>query len=90
MQLLRFEKALTPLLIGEEKPEILCRTLLIGYGLGSTVADLAIERDSDLIVMGANAAPHANTHFPRAIAPQVVAKAPCPVMILHQHGETAS
>jgi nucleotide-binding universal stress UspA family protein len=89
MQLLRFEKALAPLLIGDEKPFILWRTLLIGYGLGSTVADLAIERDSDLIVMGADTAPHAKTHFPRGIAPQVVAKAPCPVMILHQHGEPA-
>jgi len=79
----QFEQALAPLIIGDQKPNILWRTLLIGYGLGSTIADLAIERDSDLIVMGANVAPRATTHLPRGIAPKVMAKAPCPVMILH-------
>lgn len=80
----QFERSLKRLLIGDEKPEILWRTLLIGYGLGATIADLAIERNSDLIVMGAHAAPPSTTHFPRGVAPQVAAKAPCPVMILHK------
>ena len=85
LQLLRFEQALQPLLIGDQKPNYLWRTLMLGYGLGSTVADLAIERNSDLIVMGARAASSTKTHFPRGIAPQVMAKAPCPVLILHKN-----
>jgi nucleotide-binding universal stress UspA family protein len=80
----QFERALAPLLIGDKMPDILWRTLLMGYGLGSTVADFAIERNSDLIVMGAHTAPQSKTHFPGGIAPQVMAKAPCPVMILHR------
>jgi nucleotide-binding universal stress UspA family protein len=81
----RFESALDPLIITDEKPTYVSRVLMIGYGLGSTIADLAIERDSDLIVMGARAASSASTHLPAGILPQVMAKAPCPVLVLHKH-----
>jgi nucleotide-binding universal stress UspA family protein len=80
----QFEQALAPHIIGDQRPDILWRTLLIGYGLGSTIADLAVERNSDLVVMGAHVAPHTTAHLPRGIAPKVMAKAPCPVMILHK------
>jgi nucleotide-binding universal stress UspA family protein len=65
-------------------PSCTWRTLMAGYGLGSTIADFAVERNSDLIVMGAHSAFPAASHFARGIAPQVMAKAPCPVMILHK------
>jgi nucleotide-binding universal stress UspA family protein len=79
----RFEQALEPLLIGGPKPNVLWRTLMIGYNLGSTIADVAMERNTDLIVMGAHPANHSTTHMPRGNAPQAIAKAPCPVMVVH-------
>lgn len=79
----RFEKALEPLLMGGPRPSILWRTLMIGYNVGSTIADIAEERKSDLIVMGARAATHSQTHLGQGRAPQVMAKASCPVMVVH-------
>lgn len=79
----QFEKALEPLLIGGPKPNILWRTLMIGYNVGSTIADIAEERKSDLVVMGARAATHSQTHLGQGRAPQVMAKSPCPVMVIH-------
>lgn len=80
-----FKKALEPLLIGEDKSDILWRTLTAGFNVGSTIADMAIERSSDLIVMGAHPPTHPTIHFHfvRGNAHQVVAKAPCPVMVIH-------
>jgi nucleotide-binding universal stress UspA family protein len=83
-QLRRFDFALAPLLNGGPKPNYLWRVLMIGYGLGSTIADQAIERNADLIVMGAHTASPVQTHLPLGVAPQVIAKATCPVMILHR------
>jgi nucleotide-binding universal stress UspA family protein len=79
---LRFEFALAPLLAGTKRPELLWRVLMIGYTVGATIADLAIERKADLVVMGAHGGSPAQTHMPPGVAPQVLAKAPCPVMIV--------
>jgi len=83
LQIYRFEQALRPLLAIGDKPFILWRTLMIGHSLGATISDLATERSSDLIVMGAVTTSHAKPHFPGRTTPQVLANAPCPVMILH-------
>lgn len=82
---LRFESALAPLLEeGAARPSYLSRVLMLGYNVGATIADIAVERQADLIVIGAHGATPAQTHLPRGIAPQVIAKAPCPVMVLHR------
>jgi nucleotide-binding universal stress UspA family protein len=84
---MRFEFALTPLVSegGEyTRPSYLSRVLMIGYNLGATIADVAVERQTDLIVIGAHGATPAQTHLPRGIAAQVISKAPCPVMVLHR------
>jgi nucleotide-binding universal stress UspA family protein len=77
----RFEAALAPYLIGESKLNFLHRVLMIGYAVGSTIADVAFEQGSDIIVMGAHAASARKTHLQSGIVPQVMAKAPCPVMV---------
>jgi nucleotide-binding universal stress UspA family protein len=51
---------------------------------GTRIVDLAKERGSDLIVMGARAVSSIATHLTRGTAPKVAAEAPCPVMTLHQ------
>ena len=79
-----FERALVPLLIGEDKPAVLWRTLKQGHNLGSAIADVAIERNAGLIVMGAHPAAHPTMHFLRSNVPHVMAEAPCPVMVVHK------
>ena len=59
------------------------RTWLTYADPGSSVADLAKECGSDLIVMGARTASSIVTHLSPGTAPKVLAEAPCPVMILH-------
>ncbi len=82
--MLAFEEALAPLLPLNQKPVYIWRTLMLGFGLGATIANLARERHADLVIMGARTASLAKTHLRNGIAPQVMAKAPCPVMILHK------
>jgi hypothetical protein len=60
------------------------RTWLVNAAHGTRIADLAKERGSDLIVMGARTASSIVTHLPRGTAPKVLGEAPCPVMTLHQ------
>jgi len=81
---LRFEFALSPLLPEGVKPVYLWRVLMLGYNVGGTIADIAVERKADLIVIGAHGATPGETHLPRGIAPQVIAKARCPVLVLHR------
>jgi len=78
-----FEEALEPLLPKNQKPVYIWRTLMLGFGIGPTIANLARERHADLIIMGARTSSLAKTHLPNGIAPHVMAKAPCPVMVLH-------
>jgi nucleotide-binding universal stress UspA family protein len=78
-----FEEALQPLLPKNQKPVYIWRTLMLGFGIGATIANLARERHADLIIMGARISSLAKTHLPNGIAPQVMSKAPCPVMVLH-------
>ena len=51
---------------------------------GTSIVDLAKQRGSDLIVMGARPASLVATHLARGTAAKVVAEAPCPVMTLLQ------
>ena len=60
------------------------RTWLVNAAAGTRIVDLAKERGSDLIVMGARAASSIATHLPRGTTPKVLGEAPCPVMTLHQ------
>ena len=82
LQISHFENALNPLLGGDPKPVYLWRALMLGYTVGAAIADVAFERNSGLILMGAHEASSAKTHLPRGIAPQVLAKAECPVMVM--------
>lgn len=57
---------------------------LFGNIPGYRIVDLAKERHSDLIIMGARTASTIATHLLRGTLPQVFAGAPCPVMTLQQ------
>jgi nucleotide-binding universal stress UspA family protein len=50
----------------------------------ATIVDLARQRGSDLIVMGAHPASPMATHLPPATAAKVLLEAPCPVLTLLQ------
>lgn len=60
------------------------RTRLIGAAPGVRIVDLAKQRGSDLIVMGARPASSMATHLSPGIAAKVLLEAPCPVMTLLQ------
>ncbi|MGA3224187.1 MAG: universal stress protein [Acidobacteriaceae bacterium] len=64
------------------RPEL--RTHVAGASPGTSIADLAKQRGSDLIVMGAHPASWFVTHLARGIAAKVLAEAPCPVITLLQ------
>lgn len=59
------------------------RTWLVNAAPGIRIVDLAKERRSDLIVMGARTASSLVTHLAPGTAPKVLAEAPCPVMTVH-------
>ena len=79
-----FEDALEPLLPPNQKPVYCWRTLMLGFSLGATIVNMAKERHADLIIMGARTSSLAQTHITNGIAPQVMAKAQCPVMVLNK------
>src|SRR5579859_8219 len=60
------------------------RTSLRGAAPGMRIVDLARQRGSDLIVMGARRASSTATHLSPGIAAKVLLEAPCPVMTLLQ------
>ena len=60
------------------------RTRLVNAAPGTRIVDVAKERRSDLIVMGARAASSIVTHLASGTAPNVLAEASCPVMTIHQ------
>lgn len=60
------------------------RTLVSDCAPGMAIADIAEDRNADLIVMGAHPAPARVAHFAAGTVPQVAAEAPCPVMTLHK------
>lgn len=60
------------------------RTRLSSAAPGVRIVDLAKQRGSDLIVMGARPASSMATHLSPGIAAEVLLEAPCPVMTLLQ------
>ncbi len=60
------------------------RTRLSSAAPGVRIVDLARQRGSDLIVMGARPASSMATHLSPGIAAKVLLEAPCPVMTLLQ------
>jgi nucleotide-binding universal stress UspA family protein len=60
------------------------RARLSSAAPGISIVDLAKQRGSDLIVMGARPASSMATHLPPGIAAKVLLAAPCPVMTLLQ------
>jgi nucleotide-binding universal stress UspA family protein len=60
------------------------RTRLASTAPGVSIVDLAKERGSDLIVMGARPASSMATHLPLGTAAKVLVEAPCPVMTILQ------
>ncbi len=58
------------------------RTRLASASPATNIVDLAKQRGSDLIVMGAHPTSSMATHLPRGTAAKVLAEAPCPVMTI--------
>lgn len=58
------------------------RTRLANASPAESIIDLAKDRGSSLIVMGAHGASPAATHFHRGTVARVLYEAPCPVMTL--------
>jgi nucleotide-binding universal stress UspA family protein len=78
----RFEQALGALLPAGEKPADAMHFLPASHASCSkAIVDVARQRHTDLIVMGAHATTHAATHFLRGTVAQVIAESPCPVLI---------
>ncbi|WP_433964883.1 universal stress protein [Tunturiibacter gelidiferens] len=78
-----FEKAYARALPDQPSPNIVLRTASPG-DFNFAIIDFLTVRNVDLLMMGAHTASSAATHFLRGIVPQVVADAPCPVMVLHK------
>jgi nucleotide-binding universal stress UspA family protein len=61
------------------------RTCLAQIATAGSIADFAMERGADLIVMGATPASSIATHFAPGTVAKVLMEAPCPVLtLLHQ------
>jgi nucleotide-binding universal stress UspA family protein len=58
------------------------RTRFVKTALGTSIVDLAKERGSDLIVMGAHPASSMATHMSPGTAAKVLIESPCPVMTM--------
>jgi nucleotide-binding universal stress UspA family protein len=58
------------------------RTRLASTAPGASIVDLAKQRGSDLIVMGAHHASSMATHLPPGTAAKVLMESPCPVLTL--------
>ena len=58
------------------------RSRLASASPATNIVDLAKQRGSDLIVMGAHPTSSMATHLPRGTAAKVLAEAPCPVMTI--------
>ena len=81
---LRFEQAVARILPEAEKPVGSLRSVPANHApCSAAIVALAKERHSDLIVMGARACSHAATRLLRGTTSQVIAEAPCPVLVLN-------
>jgi nucleotide-binding universal stress UspA family protein len=80
--LARFKRAFSEFLPGHQEPSYIWRTRLSEHALASTITDFASVRHSHLIVLGAQSTSSATSRFSSGITPQILAKAPCPVMLL--------
>jgi len=79
-----FDQAFREYVPGGLEAQSSLRTWLANTASGTLIVDLAKERRSDLIVMGARTASSIVTHLARGTAVKVLAEAVCPVMTLHQ------
>ena len=79
-----FEEAFHHYIPGDLGQRSWLQTRLASASPGTSILDLAKQRSSDLIVMGAHPASSVATHLPRGTAAKVLAEAPCPVMTILQ------
>ena len=80
----RFAEALNRLLPEAENPAAALRTVAAEHASRSArIVAVAKEQHSDMVVMGAHACSHAATHWVRGTTSQVIAEAPCPVLVLN-------
>jgi nucleotide-binding universal stress UspA family protein len=79
-----FEEALHHYIPADLGQRSWLQTRLASASPGTSILDLAKQRSSDLIVMGAHPASSVATHLARGTAANVLAEAPCPVMTILQ------
>ena len=79
----QFEQALAQLMFGGEVPGNAVVTAPAEQGRSAAIVAQARQRHSDLIVMGAHPCSHAATRLLRGTVAQVIAEAPCPVLVRH-------
>jgi nucleotide-binding universal stress UspA family protein len=79
-----FEEAFHHYIPGDLGQRSWLQTRLASASPGTSILDIAKQRSSDLIVMGAHPASSVATHLPRGTAAKVLAEAPCPVMTILQ------
>ena len=79
-----FEEAFHHFVLDDLGERSWLRTRLASASPGTSIVDLAKQRGSDLIVMGAHPASSVATHLARGTAAKVLAEAPCPVMTILQ------
>jgi nucleotide-binding universal stress UspA family protein len=81
-----FEQALARVLPTGENPIGALHTVTAQQSPCATIVAEARQRNSDFIVIGAHSCSHAATRLQRGIATQVIAEAPCPVLVVHIPG----
>jgi len=80
---LEFQEAFARIFPGKRVPNYSSYSPVAAWLFGPAIVEFAKKRHADLIVMGAERASSAVTHFAPSIVPLVAAEAPCPVLILH-------
>jgi nucleotide-binding universal stress UspA family protein len=78
----RFELALAQFVPSGEIPADAIRTTPADRGACAAIVAAARERQTDILVMGTHSCTHASTRLLRGTVSQVIAEAPCPVLVL--------
>jgi universal stress protein A len=66
------------------KPGLVCRSIFLDGNPAEQVSTLASDIDADLIITGSRPSTFLGSLFSQHKAPQIVHRAPCPVLVYHQ------
>ena len=79
------EKLLNELTHRMRKPGLVCRSVFLDGDAAERISALAGEMNADLIVTGSRPSTFLGSLLSQHKAPQIMHRAPCPVLIYHQN-----